>query len=192
MDFIMDLPSSHGFDTLLVVVDWLSKQSHFIPMVQSLDTPRLAQLYISSIFKLHGLPSSIVSDRDPLFTSLFWNSLTSQLSIQLKLSTAYHPQTDGQTEQVNQCMEQYLQNYCSYQQDDWVNWLGLAEFQYNNLIHDSTHVLPFFTNYGFNPSFTIPHLHQSLTPASGDLLSHLSTICSKLKAELKLAQETAM
>src|SRR5258705_13032264 len=98
MDFITDLPPSHGFDTLLVVVDRLSKQSHFIPMIRSLDAPGLTQLYVSSIFKLHRLPLSIVSDRDPLFTSLFWDALMSQLGIQCKLSTAYHPQTDGQTE----------------------------------------------------------------------------------------------
>ena len=82
MDFITDLLPSHGFDTLLVVVDRLSKQSHFVPTIRSLDAPGLAQLYVSSIFKLHGLPSSIVSDQDPLFTSLFWDALTSQLSIQ--------------------------------------------------------------------------------------------------------------
>ena len=108
MDFITDLPPLHGFDTLLVVVDCLSKQSHFIPMIQSLDAPGLAQLYISTVFKLHRLPASIVSNHDPLFTSLFWGSLTLQLGIQLKLSMAYHPQMDGQTEQVNQCIEQYL------------------------------------------------------------------------------------
>src|SRR5258708_29903454 len=97
MDFITDLLPSHGFDTLLVVVDHLSKQSHFIPTIQSLDTPGLAQLHISTIFKLHGLLVSIVSDHDPLFASLFWGSLMSQLGIQLKLSMAYHPQMDGQT-----------------------------------------------------------------------------------------------
>ncbi len=176
MDFITDLPPSHGFDTLLVVVDQLSKQAHFVPTIRSLDAPGLAQLYLSAIFKLHGLPSSIVSNRDPLFTSLFWDSLTSQLGIQLKLSMAYHPQMDGQTEHVNQCIEQYLWNFCSYQQDDWVDWLGIAEFHYNNLVHESTHVSPFFANYSFNPSFSIPHLHQSLTPASGNFLDHLSTI----------------
>ena len=167
MDFITDLPPSHGFDTL---------QSHFIPMIRSLDAPGLAQLYISSIFKLHRLPLSIISDQDPLFTSLFWDSLMLQLGIQCKLSTAYHPQMDGQTERVNQCVEQYLCNFCSYQQDDWVDWLGIAEFHYNNLIHDSTHVSPFYANYGFNPSFSFPHLHQSLTPVTSDFLSHLSTI----------------
>ncbi len=114
----------------------------------------------------------------------------SQLGIQHKLSTAYHPQTDGQTERVNQCVEQYLHNFCSYQQDDWVDWLGIAEFHYNNLIHDSTCVSPFYANYGFNPSFSFPHLHQSLTPATSDFLSHLSTIHSEVMAELKLAQET--
>ena|SRR5260370_1447898 len=104
---------------------------------------------------------------------------------------AYHPQTDSQTKQVNQCVEQYLRNFCSYQQDDWVDWLGVAEFHYNHLIHDSTRVSPFYTNYGFNPSFSIPRLHQSLTPATSDFLSHLSIICSELMAELKLAQESA-
>ncbi len=90
---------------------------------------------------------------------------------------------DSQTNQVNQCVEQYLCNFCSYQQDDWVDWLGIAEFHYNNLIHDSTHVSPFYANYGFNPSFSIPCLHQLLTPVTSDFLSHLSIICSKLAQE---------
>src|SRR5260221_7724626 len=115
MDFITDLPTSHGYDTLLVVVDRLSKQAHFIPSIKSLDAPDLARLYVTSVFKLHGLPSSIISDRGTVFTSSFWKELTSQLGVQLKLSTAYHPQTDGQTERVNQCVEQYLRNFCSYQ-----------------------------------------------------------------------------
>ena len=191
MDFITDLPLSHGSDTLLVVVDRLSKQAHFIPTVKALDAPGLARLYITTVFKLHGLPASIVSDRGSVFTSLFWEALTSQLGVQLKLSTAYHPQTDGQTERVNQCIEQYLRNYCSYQQDDWVDWLGLAEFQYNNLIHDSTRTTPFFANYGFHPTFSITPMQRATTPAASDFLEHLNTIRSELRAELKLAQETA-
>ena len=98
MDFITDLPLSHGFDSLLVVVDRLSKQAHFVPTVKTLDAAGLAQLYITSIFKLHGLPSSIVSNRGSVFTSLFWTKVTSRLGIQCKLSTAYHLQMDGQTE----------------------------------------------------------------------------------------------
>ncbi len=191
MDFISDLPTSHGLNTLLVVIDRLSKQAHFIPTVKSLDAPDLAQLFIASIFKLHGLPSNIISDRGSVFTSLFWNTLTSQLGVQLKLSTAYHLQSDGQTECVNQCIEQYLCNFCSYQQDDWVNWVSLAEFQYNNLIHDTTRTTPFYANYGFHPTFSITPIQKTTTPAASDFLNHLSTICSELQAELKLAQETA-
>src|SRR5260370_24800685 len=139
MDFITDLPSSHGLDTLLVIIDHLSKQAHFIPTIKTLDAHGLAQLYISSIFKLHGLPSSIISDCDSLFTSSFWKELTTCLGIKQKLSTAFHPQTDGQTEHVNQCVKQYLQNFCSYQQDDWVARIVLPDVQYNNLIHLVTH-----------------------------------------------------
>jgi len=108
MDFITNLPPSHAFDTLLVVVNCLSKQAHFIPTIKSLDASGLTQLFLSTIFKLHGLPSSIISDHDPVFTSLFWTELTLCLGIKLKLSTAYHPQSDGQMEHVNQCVEQYL------------------------------------------------------------------------------------
>ena len=191
MDFITDLPTSHGCDTLLVVVDRLSKQAHFIPTIKSLDAASLAQLYISSVFKLHGIPSSIVSDRGSVFTSLFWTEFTTRLGIHLKLSTAYHPQTDGQTERVNQCIEQYLRNFCSYQQDDWVDWTGLAEFQYNNLIHEATRTSPFYANYGFHPSFSLPPLRKSKVPASSNLLHHISIIRSELQAELKLAQEAS-
>ena len=87
-----------------------------------------------------------------------------QLGIQLKLSTMFHPQTDGQTEHVNQCIEQYLRNFCSYQQDDWVDWIRLAEFQYNNLVHEATHIMLFYANYGFHPTFSVTPLRKSIPP----------------------------
>ncbi len=107
----------------------------------------------------------------------------------LNLSTTYHPQTDRQTEWVNQILEQYLHVYCSYQQDDWVNYLGLAEFQYNNTFHDATQTSPFFANYGFHPSFSpIPgRIHN---PATSKLTSHLNSIRDELHAELEMAQDT--
>ena len=120
-------------------------------MIKSLNASGLTQLFLSTIFKLHGLPSSIISDHDPVFTSLFWTKLTLCLSIKLKLPTTYHPQSNGQTECINQCVEQYLRNFCSYQQDDWVNWLGLAEFQYNNKLHSATKNTPFYLTYGLHP-----------------------------------------
>ena len=91
----------------------------------------------------------------------------------------------------DQCVEQYLCNFCSYQQDDWVDWTGLAEFQYNNLIHDATQTTPFYANYGYHPSFSLFPLWKSNIPAASNLLHHLSIIWSKLQAELKLAQESA-
>ncbi len=98
MDFITDLPLSHLFNSILVVVDRLTKQAHFIPTHKSLNSPGLAQLFIANVFKLHGFPSSIVSDRGSVFVSEFWKALMAQLQVHLNLSTAYHPQTDGQTE----------------------------------------------------------------------------------------------
>ena len=175
MDFITDLPTSHGYDTLLVVVDRLSKQAHFIPTIKSLDAPDLARLYVTLVFKLHGLPSSIISDRGTVFTSLFWKELTSQLGVQLKLSTAYHPQTDGQTEQVNQCVEQYLRNFCSYQQDDWVDWVALAEFQYNNLIHVSRTVFSAFPRQSrmHVASLSTRYVRRSATPEGARPFPHV-------------------
>src|SRR5258708_15103743 len=122
--------------------------------------------------------------------SEFWKALTSQLQVQLNLSTAYHPQTDGQTEWVNQILEQYLHVYCSYQQDDWVNFLGIAEFQYNNSHHDAIQTSPFFANYGFHPTFaSVPGRTQN--PAASTFASHLDSIKEELRSELELAQNAA-
>src|SRR5258708_1527227 len=191
MDFITDLPLSHSFDSILVVVDRLSKQAHFVPTHKSLNTPGLAQLFITNVFKLHGFPSSIVSDRGSMFVSEFWKALMAQLQVHLNLSTAYHLQTDGQTERVNQILEQYLRVYCSYKQDDWVEFLGMAEFQYNNSYHDATQTSPFFANYGFHPTFaSVPGSHVQ-NPAASTFASHLDSKKEDLQAELELVQETA-
>ncbi len=122
--------------------------------------------------------------------SKFWKALTSQLQVQLNLSTVYHPQTDGQTEQVNQILEQYLHVYCLYQQDDWVNFLGITEFQYNNSHHDATQTSPFFANYSFHPTFaSVPGCTQN--PAASTFASHLDSIKEELRLELELAQNAA-
>ena len=108
MDFIDFLPVSQGKSTILVVVDRLSKYAHFIPVTHPYTAKSIAQLFLDNIYKLHGLPETIVSDRDKVFMSLFWQSLFKMLQVQLKMSTAYHPETDGQTEVVNKCLEGYL------------------------------------------------------------------------------------
>jgi transposase InsO family protein len=120
IDFVTGLPSSNGFDAIWVVVDHLTKLRHFAPYSTTIDAEGLAELFLSNIFCLHGLPETIVSDRGPQFASRFWKHLCHALKIEPCLSTAFHPETDSQTERVNAIMEQYLRAYVNYQQDDWV------------------------------------------------------------------------
>jgi len=155
MDFIEGLPPSEDFDTILVVVCRLSKMALFIPTHKEANAEDIAMLFLSHVFSKHGTPSDIVSDRGKHFVSRFWKSLMSLLDVKSNLSTAYHPETDGQTERVNQILEQYLRTYINYQQDDWVSLLPLAEFAYNNTPHTATHVTPFFANKGYHPKLQV-------------------------------------
>ncbi|MBW0555757.1 hypothetical protein O181_095472 [Austropuccinia psidii MF-1] len=125
--------------------------------ITSLD---LVHSLIKNIFSKHGLPSRIVSDRGPLFVSSFWTNLCQRLKVSRDLSTAYHPESDGQTERVNQIIEKYLWMYVSYHQDDWNTWIPLAEFAYNDSDHSSTKKSPFFTVYGRDPQFDSAHIIQ--------------------------------
>ena len=138
LDLITGLPSSNSFDAVLVVVDRLTKMAHFVPCNSNLNSQKFAHLYRDSIFRLHGLPDSIVSDRGSIFTSTYIRELSKILSVRAHLSTAFHPQTDGQTERVNAILEQYLRGYISYQQDNWFDYLSLTEFAYNNSISATT------------------------------------------------------
>lgn len=151
MDFITKLPLSLNFDSILVVVDRFSKMTHFIPCVEALNAEALSHLIINNIIRLHGLPDSIVSDRGPQFVSSFWKTLLGLLDIKVSLASAAHPQTDGQTERMNQNLEQYLRCFVNYFQDDWSSLLPYAEFAINNVPNVSTGKSPFEINFGFNP-----------------------------------------
>jgi hypothetical protein len=153
MDFIVGLPESNGKDSVLVVVDRLSKMAHFIPCRSDVDSAGTAALFRDWVFKYHGLPTSLISDRGTTFKSMFSRSLCEMVGISQKLSTAFHPQTDGQTERINAILEQYLRGYCNYQQDNWSDLLTMAEFAYNNTISSTTGLTPFFANYGYHPRF---------------------------------------
>ncbi|KAG0161705.1 hypothetical protein PDIDSM_4973 [Penicillium digitatum] len=152
MDFITHLPLSYGYDAILVVVDRLTKMKHFIHCKGTCKAEEVARLYTRHVWKLHGLPNTVVSDRGPQFVAQFWKHLTKRLRITNLLSTAYHPETDGQTERANAVLEQYLRAYVSYLQDDWSEWLPLAEFTANSHYPESTRVSPFYANYGFHPA----------------------------------------
>ena len=132
MDFIVKLPPAGLTDSILVVVDRLTKMAHFIPCAETINAEQLATLLWKEVFKLHGLPRDIISDRGSTFVSKFWVELMKTVGTKAKHLTAFHPQTDGQTERVNQSLEQYLRCYVNFHQDDWPTWLPLAEFQYNN------------------------------------------------------------
>ena len=189
MDFIVKLPKSKGFDSIFVVVCRLTKQAHFIPCKESMSSSDLADLYINNIFKLHGLPDDIISDRGPVFRSKFWLSLLDELRIKSKLSSAFHPQTDGQTERVNQVLEQYLRCYINFSQDDWCRLLPHAEFAYNNSISTTTKMSPFLANFGFHPRMEYCFSSNSNAPAVQNHLKHLEDLIPILKEELHLAQE---
>jgi RNase H-like domain found in reverse transcriptase/Reverse transcriptase (RNA-dependent DNA polymerase)/Integrase zinc binding domain/Integrase core domain/Chromo (CHRromatin Organisation MOdifier) domain len=155
MDFIEGLPMSEGCDMILVVVDRLTKMALLIPTHREVDAEDVAKIFLRHVFSKHGTPSDIVSDRGKHFISRFWRSLCTMLGIKANLSTAYHPETDGQTERLNQILEAYLRIFINYIQDDWVSHLPLAEFAYNNTSHSATQVTPFFANKGLHPKLEI-------------------------------------
>jgi hypothetical protein len=150
-DFIVELPPSKGYTAIAVWVCRLTKMAHFVPCSTSVTAEHTARIFIQQIYRLHGLPEDIVSDRGTQFVSRFWTKTCDSLNIKRNLSTLFHPQSDGQTERVNQVLEQYLRCYASWHQDNWSDLLPLAEFAYNNSVHRSTGVSPFFATYGFHP-----------------------------------------
>lgn len=128
MDFITSLPESQGYDAIFVMVDRFSKLAHMVPTVGTATALETAKLFLNAWWRHHGLPRVIVSDRDPKFTSAFWRHFFRKVGTKLTFSTAFHPQTDGQTERVNGVLNQYLRNFVSADQRDWANYVGLAEF----------------------------------------------------------------
>jgi transposase InsO family protein len=134
VDTIGELPESKGYNAILVVVDHLSKRIHAMPTVTTIDSAGMAQLFLEHVWRHHSLPEEILSDQGTAFVSKFSSKLAALLGIKLTPSTPYHPQTDGQTERVNQEIEAYLHVFVNHWQDDWADWLPLAKFAYNNQV----------------------------------------------------------
>ncbi|QRW18200.1 Retrotransposable element Tf2 protein [Rhizoctonia solani] len=150
-DFITGFPKSNGHDAILVVIDSFSKFGHFIPTTKKVTSKGLADLFISHVWKLHGLPVKTISDRGTTFTGKFLRALYQRLGVKPAFSSAYHPESDGQTERVNQFIEFYLRSYVAANHSDWATWLPLAEYAYNNAKHSATGKTPFELVYGRNP-----------------------------------------
>ena len=152
MDFVTGLPvTPKGHDAALVIVDRLSKWAYFIPTRTTDDAKETAEIFHDVVFVRHGMPKRIVSDLDPKFTSNFWGSFFTAMGTHLGMSTAYHPQTDGQTERVNRVLEEALRSYVTASQEDWDRYLPSLQFAYNTARHTSTGETPFFLTYGRNP-----------------------------------------
>jgi hypothetical protein len=195
MDFITQLPPSQGYDAIYVCVDRFTKMVHFSATNSDITAEGTAELYLKNIFKNHGLPDDIVSDRGTQFVAKFTRRLLELLDVKGNRSTAYHPESDGQTERMNQTLEQYLRIYCDYHQDDWSQLLPLAEFVYNNAKNASIGISPFYANYGYHPRATLkirPVQEQDnyRNPAAESFFNHLKQVHDKLRSTLKQAQET--
>jgi len=143
VDFITKLPLVARKDAILVVCDRLSKMMHFVATTEGMSAERLARLFRNNVWKLHELPESIVSDRGLQLVVKLTKKLNRMLSIEMRLSTTFHSQTDGQTERMNQKLEQYLQFFVNHRQKDWPEWLVSAEFTVNNKVYSAAKMSPF-------------------------------------------------
>ncbi|KAH1034725.1 hypothetical protein GYH30_054917 [Glycine max] len=190
LDFITGLPKSKGYEAVLVVVDRLSKYSHFILLKHPYTAKSIAELFVKEIVRLHGIPTSIISDRDPLFVSHFWMELFKLQGTKLKMSSAYHPETDGQTEVLNRCLEGYLRCFASEQPKTWSYWIPWAEYWYNTTFHVSIGKTPFEVVYGRQPPSLLRFLSNETKVAAVALeLTERDEALNQLKSHLLRAQQ---
>ena len=196
IDLITQLPESRDNSenlrtAIIVIVDRLTKRAHFFPTDDHCNATEVAGVMYEHVFKLHGIPRQIISDRGTQFASRVFQEFCQKLNIKSSMSTAYHPETDGQTECVNQVLEQYLRIYCNHRQDDWASLLSTAEFAYNNAAHESTKLSPFYVEYGWNPR-SVPDVKGELDhPSLADLFKDREEAQEQAKAALVLAAERA-
>jgi len=148
IDFMVELPLSSRHDAVMTVVDSVLKQAHFIPTHTTVTAEGAARLFLHQVWKLHRLPKCVILDRGPQFIARFTRELYRLLGIKLASSIAWHPQTNRQTERVNQKLDQYLWLFINEQQDDWYDLLSIAEFQHNNHVHSTTQQPPFLLDTG--------------------------------------------
>jgi len=188
-DFITKLPLAQGYDSILVVVDQLTKMAYFIPTTEKTLAKGLVRLFRDNVWKLHRLPESIISDRGPQFVAGLMRELNRMLGIESKLSMAFHLQTDGQTERVNQELEQYLRMFIDHRQEQWPKWLEIAEFAYNNKVHSSTQTTPFKANYRQNPRMGFEERKKGKYEGAKKFIEKMKEIQEEARAALGKAQD---
>ncbi|KAL5514485.1 hypothetical protein ACEPAG_2574 [Sanghuangporus baumii] len=189
-DLITDLPvSNEGYSAILVIVDKLTKMGKFIPCQGIPNAKQLARLFRQHVFKYYGAPKRVISDRGSNFTAQFLKEFCRLIDVDWKTSTAYHPQTDGQTERLNQELEQYLRCYVSYRQTDWAEYIDIAEFAYNNRKHSTTHQSPFYTLYGWHPHLDVAETGDSNVPEAIDHLEELRQVQQEAYNSIRQANE---
>ena len=197
MDFIVNLPWSNQFNAIFVVVDRLTKHASFIPTTTGLTAVEFGELYVKHIGCRFGLPESIITDRDPRWTSDFWKGVAKYIRTKMSLSSSHHPQHDGQTEVVNKQLATMLRAYVDDDLSDWALWLHVLEFAYNNAVHSSTGTTPFFLLYGFNPRTPLDFLKlsnadaksYSLTPSAVNFLETLAMHRDSARKAIATAQD---
>jgi len=190
VDFIVELPLFSGHDAVMTVVDSVSKRAHFILTHTTVTVEGAARLFLHQVWKLHGLPTCVVSDCRPQFVARFTKELYCLLGIKLASSTAWHPQTDGQTERVNQELDQYLQLFVNERQDDWYDLLPLAEFQHNNHVHSATQHPPFLLDTGRLPHMGFePQRNPSGLETVNEFTERMRTAIEEAKSAICKAQD---
>jgi hypothetical protein len=189
MDFIEHLPPSSGYTSILVIVERLTKQGIFIPTHDTITSAQLAELFVLYVFSKHGVPGHVTSDRGSEFVSHFFRSLGKALDMNLHFTSGYHPEGDGQTERVNQTLEQYIRCYCNYQQDNWSTLLPIAEFAYNNATNETTGTSPFFANKGYHPNLTVHPERDMASSRAREFAVDLEELHETLKLHIRDSQE---
>ena len=189
VDFITKLLVVAGKDAILVVCDRLSKMTHFVATTEGTSAEGLARLFQDNVWKLHGLLESVVSDRGPQFVAKLMRELNRMLGIKTKLSTAFHPQTDGQTEQMNQELEQYLRLFVEHRQKDWLEWLASAEFTINNKTHTATKMSPFMANYGKEMRMGGDIRRKGRVESATEFVQRMKKVQEEAEAALKKTQK---
>ena len=190
MDFITELPLSEDCDQLWLVVDRFTKMAHFLQLPREKKTAAdLAVTFAREIWKYHGLPTDIVSDRVSRFTSEVWKEFLQLSGIRRRMSTAFHPQTNRQTEHLNQTIEAYLRAFVGREQDNWVSLVLMTEFAYNNSVTIGNGMSPFYANYGYHPVTVDPATAEPLNPASTVYAHWMHTVHDESRKGLEAAQE---